>query len=964
MKIARVWPNLVRGAAAFALVGAVLGVAAQSASASSPARPHPIAHLYVNAVGHTNTGADSKCGSETPGGAAYTCQTISYAVSLADAEIGSTLYASAVIKVAAGTYYDTTNNAKCLPSGTRLSAGIDITESNITLEGTGAFNALNPGVKIAPCSTQAETSVEDTTQQNVLINVAPGTTATKLQKLGISGTDAQNSFTAGSQDFLGVYFGDSSGTLHDVTVTGVTQPAGSFGDQPGANGDVYAVSCASSCPNSAPYGVGTSAVTLTDVDLPGPNTVTWPPSSTWPTETPALTSANEYGSYDKNGITCDGANTTCTISGTTVTGLGSTNINGQNGMQIAYGAKASITGGSVEQNQYNCNNVANGYCYSATGILPYADGGVTVSGATVENNDVDIAPVLDSGFTVTSSTIDNAGCTDGDVGSCVGVETVEAASATIGGATSALGNHIETNVNGGVFDYASTGTDIANNTLSGDSGTETICTVTYPCPGTPPAVVGGGVIDYGSTAETVAANSISSNAAGGVVMQGATGGTVGPNNTISSNAAGGVLVQESFGVSITGNTVDNDAAGGVVSEDPPYNEPASPPCSLNATESGNASSEPDSLCQNTGNSVTGNTFGVSGSGTEGSGVELELTGGFTIESNTVSGLGLNGEGILLVGSDNNTVGASGEGNKVATSAAGIVVTGTDLTGPSVNSTVSNNDFNGNLLGGAAADGYGSPESWNRPGEASQGTQGEVFFQSSVDVAAGAITSSCPDTNPAMTDYCVEVVNPAGIRESLAGAYEGVAQYLAAAGAICDSSNPADGGIPVDQDGYYALPGPTYVPNVVACTDGTGDIFLATPFTAYGAPGVATAITHGNGNATGPTTGEEPGCESSPPPTSGASSCTGSVLSLSALPYIQTVAEDNTFNANTWNGEAIGGAIDGSGPNAEQYPGPSYAAYGADPSITNIQNIWTNNIGDVGSGSGPSNPTTANPVTQP
>jgi hypothetical protein len=152
-----------------------------------------------------------------------------------------------------------------------------------------------------------------------------------------------------------------------------------------------------------------------------------------------------------------------------------------------------------------------------------------------------------------------------------------------------------------------------------------------------------------------------------------------------------------------------------------------------------------------------------------------------------------------------------------------------------------------------------------------------------------------------------------------GAYSGVAQYLGAQGDVCPVGVAVDG-----QGGTLS-----------ACTDGSGDIFL------FGS--VSSAITAGNGEATGPVTGTEPGCEASPQANTAQPSCTGDVLTLSALPYINTVAPSNSLTANMWGNETVAGAIDGSGPNGQlQSTDPTYL----DRSGTaTIQNTWTSNSCD-------------------
>ena len=66
--------------------------------------------------------------------------------------------------------------------------------------------------------------------------MAPGTTGTVLQHLTINGSQAETSFTACSQDYVGVYLPNSSGTLNNVKVQDIQQPAGSFAANRGPTG--------------------------------------------------------------------------------------------------------------------------------------------------------------------------------------------------------------------------------------------------------------------------------------------------------------------------------------------------------------------------------------------------------------------------------------------------------------------------------------------------------------------------------------------------------------------------------------------------------------------------------------------------------------------------------------------------------------------------------------------------------
>jgi parallel beta-helix repeat protein len=310
-----------------------------------------------------------------------------------------------------------------------------------------------------------------------------------------------------------------------------------------------------------------------------------------------------------------------------------------------------------------------------------------------------------------------------------------------------------------------------------------------------------------------------------------------------------------------------------------------------------------------GATATVTTSTISNNG--GGGVVLEDVTGAIITNNTITGTG---PGITLVGSDNNTI-----SNNVVDGVYGIYVGGNDITGPSNGSTISNNNFNNNDFG-AVADGYGSAETWNRPGTTNQGIQGDVFFQSSVALGLGAITSVCPAADLSGS-YC-EVDTPAGMGSPIVTfAYSGVAAYLDGAGKVCPTTVTVD------------------TPNATlyACTDGSGDIFLS--------GSVSAAISAGNGEATGSSTTTEPGCEASPPSNTAQMPCTGTVLTLSALPYLNTVASGNTFSNNTWSNELLLGAIDGSGPYGEAPPSGGNTYVDGNPSTpVSILNTWTGNVG--------------------
>ncbi len=110
--------------------------------------------------------------------------------------------------------------------------------------------------------------------------------------------------------------------------------------------------------------------------------------------------------YQKGGITVDRAGSTATISNTDVTGAGSTGVIGQNGIQFSFEAAGSVTGGSVSGNSYAPATV------TATGILLFNSGAVTVSGGTFAGNDASVyvtssTPTASPVFTVSNNSITN-----------------------------------------------------------------------------------------------------------------------------------------------------------------------------------------------------------------------------------------------------------------------------------------------------------------------------------------------------------------------------------------------------------------------------------------------------------------------------------------------------------------------------------------------------------------------------
>jgi hypothetical protein len=212
----------------------------------------------------------------------------------------------------------------------------------------------------------------------ILVN---NTTGVTIENLEVNGTLASSSVTCGD-DYVGVDFQDSSGTLTGATVVNVASPTPSFGCQE-VSGAVYAYNgyfYTGEIPNPA------ISVTVSN------NTIT---------------------GYQKNGITCDDLGESCVVSGNTVTGVGPTTLTAQNGIQIGFGASGIVTDNAVSGNHYlgptggqpNDVNYFGGLYY-ATGILAY-DAGTTVriTGNVLSGNDVGIALAATPASTVLDNTI-------------------------------------------------------------------------------------------------------------------------------------------------------------------------------------------------------------------------------------------------------------------------------------------------------------------------------------------------------------------------------------------------------------------------------------------------------------------------------------------------------------------------------------------------------------------------------
>ncbi len=221
--------------------------------------------------------------------------------------------------------------------------------------------------------------------------------------------------------------------------------------------------------------------------------------------------------YDKNGITCDDAGTICSVTGSTVTGIGPTPLIAQNGIQLYDAAGGSIMGNTVSGDSYT------GGTYTAAGLLLISNGTLNVSGNTVSDSDVNI-------YVGTDGTGPAA-----DLWSVTG-NTVTGATDKVPGGASGFGDGIQ-------LDSTSNPVTIKGNTVTG--GAE------------------NGISVFSSTGATLSKNKTNHNAGDGIYIGGpgsfvqsaSTGNTI-SNNTAEKNGQDGILADgHSASNQFTGNTL-------------------------------------------------------------------------------------------------------------------------------------------------------------------------------------------------------------------------------------------------------------------------------------------------------------------------------------------------------------------------------------------------------------------------
>jgi hypothetical protein len=246
---------------------------------------------------------------------------------------------------------------------------LTISSSGTTLNGAGPTKTfIEPNAPLTFNAVDYDSTAHATPIAAVILventSANQATTGVTIKNLQVDGAAGSSTITSCGQEFVGVDFQNASGTIVSSTVSNIASSNALFGCQPGGLA-IYAY-------NGYYY----------------TNTVPSPSVSV------AITRTTVTG-YQKNGITCDDLGETCTMASDTVTGIGPTSLTAQNGIQVAYGALASVERSTISDNSYtgtgSTNDWYNTTAYAASGVLLYDPAtGTTISHDTVTLNQLGI----------------------------------------------------------------------------------------------------------------------------------------------------------------------------------------------------------------------------------------------------------------------------------------------------------------------------------------------------------------------------------------------------------------------------------------------------------------------------------------------------------------------------------------------------------------------------------------------
>jgi parallel beta-helix repeat protein len=334
---------------------------------------------------------------------------------------------------------------------------------------------------IDPSSLPVADSDTDSSQpQYAIVDVTSGASV-NLTNLSVSGLAAQGQFNSCANDFVGVYYHDASGTMTGDTVTDVQLPPADFGCQDGLG--IYVASDAG---HSSSVGMNTVTVTR----------------------------------YDKNGITCDDPGTICSITGSTVTGIGPTALIAQNGIQLYDANGGSIMGDTVSGDSYT------GGFYTAAGLLLISSGTLNISTNTVSKSDVNIYLGTDGTgpaagvWSVTGNKV--TGATDKVPGGNAGFGDGIQLDSTSNPVT-IKGNIVTGGAENGISVFSATGAMVSHNTTNKNQGDGIYI-------GGP-----GSFVQTASTGNTISNNTVEKNGQDGILADGHSASNQFSGNLLENN---------------------------------------------------------------------------------------------------------------------------------------------------------------------------------------------------------------------------------------------------------------------------------------------------------------------------------------------------------------------------------------------------------------------------------------------
>ena len=140
---------------------------------------------------------------------------------------------------------------------------------------------------------------------------------------------------------------------------------------------------------------------------------------------------NIINNYDKCGISFEDAGTTCSISGNTLSGIGPNTLIAQNGIEVLFGASATVGNNNVSANSYSPageNYLTAGGNQSCAILLDGAATNTLVSSNDVSTCDIGIGIVPSSGTTPAGTYVVSDNTLSGNLGYGVVFDSVNGTS--------------------------------------------------------------------------------------------------------------------------------------------------------------------------------------------------------------------------------------------------------------------------------------------------------------------------------------------------------------------------------------------------------------------------------------------------------------------------------------------------------------------------------------------------------